>query len=221
MNMNAREQGVHDLHEGQHRQSLGQQLGLRRGDALIVVDMQKDFLPGGALGVPGGDEVVAPLNDYIAAFAERELPIFFTRDWHPPQHCSFRESGGPWPPHCVRETPGADWADGLHVPPQAHVISKATEPDAEAYSGFAGTSLLEQLQALRTDRVFVGGLATDYCVHATVLAARQHGFDVVVLRDAIRAVNVQAEDESRAIREMLEAGATLFDGAHALSSHPA
>jgi len=199
------------------RPNLHKQLGLRAGDALVIVDVQRDFLPGGSLAVPGGNEVVAPLNAYIAAFEAKQLPIFMTRDWHPANHCSFTEAGGPWPAHCVRDTPGAQWAEGLNVVPSARIISKATEPAAEAYSGFSGTSLLTLLRELQVRRLFVGGLATDYCVHATVLDARSRGFEVVVLADAIRGVNAHPGDETRAIREMLETGATLFHPIHTQS----
>lgn len=196
--------------------SLHQQLGLGPGDALLVVDAQRDFLPGGSLAVPDGDQVIARLNAYIAAFEAQHLPIFMTRDWHPADHCSFKSAGGPWPPHCVQNTPGAQWADGLCIVPGARVISKATEAAVEAYSGFSGTSLLAVLRQLQVQRLFVGGLATDYCVHASVLDARSRGFDVVVLSDAIRGINAQPGDETRALREMLATGATLF---HPLSRH--
>jgi nicotinamidase/pyrazinamidase len=195
------------------RPKLHTQLGLRAGDALLVVDVQRDFVSG-SLAVPNGEEVIEPLNAYIAAFEARGLPIFMTRDWHPPNHCSFKNAGGPWPPHCVRDTPGAQWADGLNVVPSARIISKATESAVEAYSGFSGTSLITLLRELDVRRLFVGGLATDYCVHATVLDALSHGFDVVVLADAIRGVNAQPGDETRAIREMLATGATLFYPTH-------
>lgn len=196
--------------------SLHEQLGLAAGDALLVVDVQRDFLPGGSLAVPGGDAVIAPLNAYIAAFEARKLPIFMTRDWHPADHCSFKSAGGPWPSHCVRETPGAQWPEGLKVVPDARIISKATDAAVEAYSGFSGTSLLALLRQLDVQRLFVGGLATDYCVHASVLDARSRGFDVVVLTDAIRGINAQPGDETRALREMLASGAALF---HPLSRH--
>lgn len=202
----------------QMRPKLHTQLGMRAGDALLVVDLQRDFLPGGSLAVPGGDEVVAPINAYIAAFEALHLPIFMTRDWHPADHCSFKNAGGPWPPHCVRDTAGAQWADGLNVVSDARIISKATDAAAEAYSAFSGTSLLTLLRQLDVRRLFVGGLATDYCVHASVLDARSHGFDVVVLADAVRGVNAEPGDETRAIREMLANGATLFHPIHAQRS---
>jgi len=188
--------------------SLGQKLGLRPGDALLVIDVQRDFLPGGSLPVAEGREVVAPLNAYIAAFSARRLPILATRDWHPPDHCSFRESGGPWPPHCVRQTPGAEWPSELRISPETHVISKATSADTEAYSGFSGTALARLLRDLKVRRLFVGGLATDYCVHDTVLDARAQGFEVSVLADAVRAVNLRPEDAGRAIEDMIAHGAS-------------
>lgn len=201
------------------RPPLHTQLGLRAGDALLVADVQQDFLPGGALAVPTGDEVIAPLNAYLSAFSALDLPIFMTRDLHPADHCSFKSAGGPWPPHCVRDTAGAQWAPGLTVVASAHIVSKATDPQIEAYSCFSGTSLLAVLRQLAVRRIFIGGLATDYCVHASVLDARSHGFDVVVLADAIRGINAQPGDETRALREMLANGATLFHPMHTQRSH--
>lgn len=177
------------------------------GDALVVVDVQNDFLPGGPLAVVDGDRVVAPLNRYIHLFQQRELPLVFTRDWHPANHCSFHAQGGPWPPHCVAGSPGAGFAPGLHVPANATLISKGAHAGIDAYSAFQGTGLGAYLQRLGCRRIFVGGLATDYCVLATVRDARQQGLAVVVLRDAIRAVAVQPEDGRRAEDEMLRLGA--------------
>jgi nicotinamidase-related amidase len=191
--------------------SLGGQLGLRPGDALLVIDVQRDFLPGGSLQVPDGDQVVPVLNAYMSAFAARHLPIFLTRDWHPEGHCSFRSAGGRWPVHCVQGTPGADWPAELQVPRDAHVVSKATDEHADALSGFSGTVLATLLRDRDVRRVFVGGLATDYCVHDTVLDALSQGFNVAVLGDAIRGVNLQPGDETRAIREMIERGASLLE----------
>ncbi|HMK85690.1 MAG TPA: isochorismatase family protein [Steroidobacteraceae bacterium] len=189
--------------------SLGKRLGLEQGDALVVVDVQRDFLPGGSLPVPDGKHVISPLNAYMAAFAARGLPIFVTRDWHPPDHCSFRGAGGRWPPHCVQGTAGAEWPAELCIPPEAHVISKATEKNAEAYSGFSGTSLATLLRDLHVRRLFIGGLATDYCVHDTALDARSHGFEVVILGEAVRAVNAKPDDAARAIEDMIAHGASL------------
>lgn len=182
---------------------------LGSGDALIVVDVQNDFLPGGALGVPGGDQVVPVLNGYIERFRAAGLPVYATRDWHPPEHCSFKDQGGPWPPHCVAGTPGAAFAPGLELPEDAVVISKATEPEREAYSGFQGTDLAARLRAQGVTRVFVGGLATDYCVLNTVRDALAEGFAVWLLQDAVRAVNVHPGDGERALKEMRDRGAQV------------
>lgn len=185
------------------------ELALRPGDALIVVDVQNDFLPGGSLAVPDGDAVIAPINRYAALFAQGARPVFATRDWHPGDHCSFQARGGPWPPHCVAGSRGAQSAAGLALPETATVISKATDPDRDAYSGFEGTGLEEQLRAKGVKRVFVAGLATDYCVLATVKDALAAGFEAVVLADAVRAVNVTPGDGERAIGEMRAFGAAV------------
>ncbi len=179
---------------------------VRSGDALLVVDIQNDFLPGGALGVPRGDEVIPVLLDYIAKFHSRGLPIFATRDWHPVNHCSFREQGGIWPVHCVAGTSGAEPPWLLRLPSSAVVILKGTSPEHEAYSGFQGTTLDAQLKEAGVRRLFVGGLATDYCVVNTVKDARDHGFDVYLLSDAVRAVNLQPDDGAKAIEEMTQRG---------------
>lgn len=188
------------------------------GDALIVVDVQKDFLPGGRLAVPHGDEVIPVLNRYISLFQGRGLPVFLTRDWHPPEHCSFQAQGGPWPPHCVASTAGAEFASTLDIPAGTPVISKGTERRRDAYSGFEGTDLDRRLEKLGVSRVFVGGLATDYCVLNTVRDALAGGLRVVLLRDACRAVNVQARDGVRAEREMERLGALPAEFA-AVSAH--
>jgi len=177
------------------------------GDALLIVDVQNDFLPGGSLAVPDGDAVIAPLNHAIELFRHAGLPVFATRDWHPPDHCSFQARGGPWPPHCVAGSDGAAFAPDLQLPDDVTVISKATRPDKDAYSGFEDTDLAERLRAAGIRRLFVGGLATDYCVLNTVRDALQAGFEVVVLEDAIRAVDVQPDDGARAIAEMKKRGA--------------
>jgi len=179
------------------------------GDALIVVDVQRDFLPGGALGVPAGDQVIAPINRAVGMFERAGLPIFYSRDWHPTDHVSFKARGGPWPRHCVAGTDGAAFAPTLRVPASAVVISKATTPDRDAWSAFQGTTLASQLRAQNVRRVYVGGLATDYSVKATVLDAKREGFDVKVLKDAVRAVNVQPGDGERALQEMQQSGAQL------------
>lgn len=173
-------------------------------DALIVVDVQNTFCLGGTLPVPDGDAVVAPLNRVLPVFAGR---VWATQDWHPNDHCSFRAQGGPWPPHAVQETPDAALHPLLsHVD---HVVQKGTTRAQDAYSGFEGTGLAEQLRAHGVARVFVGGLATDYCVKATALDARAAGFAVVVLTDACRAVDVAAGDGERAVHALEAAGCCL------------
>jgi len=177
------------------------------GDALVVVDVQNDFLPGGALAVPGGDAVLAPLNRYLFLFDERRLPIVASRDWHPADHCSFVDQGGPWPSHCVAGSRGAAFATDLELPCAATIVSKGTEADREAYSAFEGTGLDELLRRLGVHRLWIGGLATDYCVLHTVLDARRFGFEVLLLTDAIRGVDATAGDCERAVAAMIEAGA--------------
>jgi nicotinamidase/pyrazinamidase len=177
------------------------------GDALLIVDVQNDFLLGGSLAVTRGDEVVPVLNRYLGIFAAQHLPIYATRDWHPQRHCSFRAQGGPWPPHCVADTRGAQFAAALQLPPAAVIISKAATVEQDAYSGFQGTNLDQQLRATRIRRLFIGGLATDYCVLNTVRDALQLGYEVLLLGDAIRAVDVRPGDGLRAEEEMTKLGA--------------
>ena len=183
----------------------------QHGDALIVVDVQNDFLPGGSLAVPDGDAVVPVLNAYLRRFHDAGLPIVATRDWHSADHCSFEAQGGPWPPHCVRDSEGAEFASGLRLPDEAEVVSKATRSEADAYSGFDGTDLAAHLGGRDVKRVFVGGLATDYCVLATVADALETGLEVVVLRDAVRAVDVEPGDGERALQKMREVGASMIE----------
>jgi nicotinamidase/pyrazinamidase len=183
------------------------EIALQKSDALIIVDVQKDFLTGGALAVPRGDEVVPVLNGYIALFQDRGLPIIATRDWHPPDHCSFAAQGGPWPSHCVVGTPGAQFAPLLALPCDVMVISKDTKKQQNTYSGFESADLAERLHSLGSQRLFIGGLATDYCVLNTIRDALELDFAVCLLVDAIRAVNVKPDDGSRAEEEMQRLGA--------------
>lgn len=176
-------------------------------DALLIVDVQNDFLPGGSLAVPYGDEIIPVLNRYIATFAARSLPVYATRDWHTQDHCSFKERGGPWPPHCIAHSHGAEFAPTLQLPGNAVVVSKAMSADADAYSGFEHTDLKQLLHASHSERLFIGGLATDYCVLNTVIDALSLGFEVKLLVDAIRAVNRYPKDGQTAIDEMIDQGA--------------
>jgi len=183
-------------------------------DALVVVDVQNDFCPGGSLAVPEGDRVVPALNRYVERFAGLRGPIFASRDWHPAVTKHFKAYGGVWPPHCVQGTKGAEFHADLRLPREAVIVSKGMDPDADAYSCFQaedpnGMPFAAALGELGVQRLFVGGLATDYCVKATVLDALREGFQVVVLEDAIRAVDVNPGDGAKAIEEMEAAGATF------------
>ncbi|WP_457570193.1 nicotinamidase [Desulfurobacterium sp.] len=182
-------------------------VSLTEKDALIVVDVQKDFCPGGALPVPFGDKVVEPLNLYIKIFSSAGLPIFATRDWHPENHISFKKNGGLWPVHCLQNSEGAEFHDNLRLPPDAFIINKGDRPELEAYSGFQGTLLDSLLKERGVKRVFVGGLATDYCVKHTVIGGLNLGYQVFLLSDAVAAVNVNPQDGEAAVMEMLGKGA--------------
>jgi len=179
------------------------------GDALLVVDVQNDFLPGGALGIADGDAIVAPLNALLTAWRTHGLPVFMSRCWHPPGHCSFTERGGPWPVHCIAGTYGAEFSSSLSRSSTDVVISKATHVDRDAYSALDGTGLDTQLRNRGIRRIFVGGLATDYCVRSTGLDAREAGLEVVVLTDAVCGVNVEPGDDARALAELTAAGASF------------
>jgi nicotinamidase/pyrazinamidase len=181
-------------------------------DALVLVDVQNDFCPGGALAVPDGDRVVPVLNRYAERFAACGAAVFASRDWHPARTTHFAAFGGAWPPHCVQETAGAALHAALRLPPGAQIVSKGTGPEEDAYSCFQaraadGTDFAALLARGGVRRLFVGGLATDYCVRATALDARRAGLEVVVLEDAVRAVDVAPGDGERALAEMTAAGA--------------
>jgi nicotinamidase/pyrazinamidase len=195
--------------------------------ALVLVDVQNDFLPGGSLAVPEGDRIVPVLNQYVDLFHRAGLPIYATRDWHPEQTRHFKAYGGVWPPHCVQGTRGAEFHPDLKLPPETIIISKGMDPNEDSYSGFQGRTaegrpFAEELKARGIEHLYVGGVATDYCVRHTVLDARREGFQVTVLEDAIRGVDLTPGDSERALREMVEAGATLAqweDVARELTAH--
>ncbi len=183
-------------------------------DALVVVDVQKDFCPGGAIPVPEGDKIIPKMNKYIKKFREAGAKIYATRDWHPQDHRSFKAQGGPWPPHCIQNSEGAEFHPDLKLPDEGEIISKGDKPSVEGYSGFDGTNLRRRLEEDEIDRLFVGGLATDYCVKKTVIDALERGFKTVLLTDATRGVNRQSDDVREAIEDMLNSGAkeaTLSD----------
>jgi len=180
---------------------------LTGSDAFLITDIQVDFLPGGALPVDGGDGIIPVVNDYIKRFESAKSHIIASRDWHPATHMSFKGQGGPWPPHCVQGTAGAKFSPDLKLPKYALIISKATDPKREAYSVFDGTSLASELKKMGAKRLFVAGLATDYCVVNTVLDARKLGLETVVLMDATLGINVSPGDVDRAVEAMLKSGA--------------
>lgn len=177
------------------------------GDALIAVDLQNDFLQGGSLAVPGGIQAVPVFNGYLQLFRSLGLPVFLTRDWHPRDHVSFKSRGGVWPPHCVQGTRGAAFAPELRLTGEEFVVSKADRTENDAYSGFEGTDLEGRLRSLGVTRVFIGGLATEYCVLATVQDALKLGFEVVLLSDVTCAVDVNPGDGAKAREQMVEQGA--------------
>ena len=185
-----------------------------RRSALLIVDVQRDFCPGGALAAPEGDRVIAPLNRRIADAAAHGWPVYASRDWHPATTRHFQPYGGEWPVHCVEHTAGAEFHPALRLPPAAIVISKGQSADKPGYSAFEGSTpdgrtLAEDLRERQIDHLYVGGIATDYCVKHSVLDARRAGFEVTVLEDAIAGVDVMAGDSARAIEEMQAAGATI------------
>jgi nicotinamidase/pyrazinamidase len=187
---------------------------MKQGDALVIVDVQNDFCPGGALAVSKGDEVVPVLNRWIEAAETAGIPIFASRDWHPSNHISFKERGGPWPPHCIQNTFGAAFHPDLKLPPHAEVISKAETSDVDSYSAFGGTDLSDRLREAGVQRVWIGGLAQDYCVRATALDAIKEGFEVHLIVSATRAVNVKPDDGQHAIDEIQRAGGILEEAAN-------
>jgi nicotinamidase/pyrazinamidase len=177
-----------------------------RSDALIIVDVQNDFCPGGALAVPQGDEVIPTVNRLLK---QRWLSVA-TMDWHPAEHCSFEPHGGPWPPHCVQGTTGAELHPELDADNIQLTVTKASHHDKDAYSGFDGTELASILREKGIARVVVCGIATDYCVKATAHEALKEGFEVVVLEDAVRGVEVNPGDSQRALEELRKAGAQVI-----------
>lgn len=180
---------------------------LNAKSALIIVDVQNDFCPGGALAVAEGNKVVSVLNEYARVFAKAGGKVYATRDWHPADHLSFTKQGGIWPVHCVKDTSGAAFHSDLRLPQATTIISKAQKQDQEAYSGFGGTDLAQQLRRQGVERLYVGGLATDYCVKSTVLDALKEGFETYFLADGSKGVEVNAGDVAAAEAEMASAGA--------------
>jgi len=180
--------------------------------ALLIVDVQNDFCPGGALAVPEGDRVVPVLNRYIGFFSRKKLPIFASRDWHPQDTKHFKQFGGLWPKHCVQNTRGAGFHPGLKLPKETIILSKGMDPDKDSYSAFQafdsnGVEFLQLLKVLGIEELFVAGLATDYCVKSSVLDGLKSGLKVNLLIDAIKGVNMRPSDSEDAIKEMVTKGA--------------
>ncbi len=186
--------------------------------ALIVVDIQRDFCPGGALPVTDGDKIIPAVNELIRAFESGGLPVFLTRDWHPENHVSFKAYGGVWPPHCVQNTPGASFHPSLAVPGDAEVIDKGKLRTDDTYSNFQGTDLAQKLHNLQVKRIYVVGLATDYCVMNTVVDGVAKGFETYVITDCVRGVNVKPTDSANAMRAMVSRGARQMTSDRLLKS---
>ncbi|MCX7758799.1 MAG: nicotinamidase [bacterium] len=178
--------------------------------ALVVIDMQNDFLPGGSLEIPNSDTIIPVVNEYIKFFEGMGLTVVYTRDWHPENHISFRENGGRWPKHCVQNTRGSEFHPHVYLPKNYLVISKAFYPDLEAYSGFQDTELNQKLQEMGVKNLFVCGVATDYCVLNTVLDAINLGYKVFLLIDAVKGVDLNPNDSEDAVKKMVSAGAELL-----------
>ena len=184
------------------------------GQALIVVDVQRDFCTGGSLAVPNGNAVIPPLNDAVARCHEAGAPVYASRDWHPAVTRHFQDHGGPWPPHCIAGTVGAEFHPNLQLPSGTIIVSKGQTSTAHGYSVLEGMTpsgllLPADLERRGVRRLLVGGLATDYCVRQTVLDALQAGFDVVVATDAVAGVNLEPGDATRALDDMRAAGAKI------------
>jgi nicotinamidase/pyrazinamidase len=182
---------------------------LSETDALIIVDVQNDFCPGGALAVEGGDEIATKLSSLATRFRIKGSRIFATQDWHPEKHSSFVEQGGPWPPHCVQATRGAEFHENLQLPIGTGIVRKGADPKVDAYSGFLDSTLEAQIRRSNIERVFIGGLATDYCVLNTAMDAAKLGFETFVLEDGIAAVNAEPGDGDKAIQKMKDNGAKM------------
>lgn len=181
--------------------------------ALIIIDVQKDFCEGGVLPASNTLSLIEPLNKAVKWASVNNVLLVFVRDWHPVDHCSFNTHGGPWPPHCVQGSKGAEFAEGLYVPDNSVIIDIEKEPDAKnaTYSAFENTPLDELLKKNGIAEVFVTGIATDYCVRATALDSYKHGYETTVLTDLIRPIDVLEIDADIALDEMQDTGILLVD----------
>lgn len=180
--------------------------------ALLIVDVQNDFCPGGALAVPGGDKIVPALNKYIKIFSKNKLPIFASRDWHPKKTKHFKKFGGVWPKHCVQNTKGVHFHPQLKLPKETIILSKGMDPEKDSYSAFQaqdsnGMEFLNLLKIFGIDELYIAGLATDYCVKYSTIDALKNGFRVKLLMDAIKGVNLKPGDSEEAVKEIVKRGA--------------
>jgi nicotinamidase/pyrazinamidase len=185
---------------------------MKKDRALLLVDMQNDFCPGGKLPVPGGEAIVPVLNKYIKVFIQNNLPVFASRDWHPKKTAHFEDYGGQWPEHCVQDTPGASFHPVLKLPADTIILSKGMDPSKDSYSDFQavdqdGNEFLSLLRNHSIKELFVGGLATDYCIKWSVIDALKFGFKVILLEDAIQGIDLKPGDVENALREMRDLGA--------------
>lgn len=189
---------------------------MKTASALLIIDVQNDFCPGGSLPVHEGDRIVPALNRYIELFRRWKLPIFASRDWHPAITSHFRDFGGIWPAHCVQGSEGARFHRDLALPDETIVISKGLDPNRDDYSAFqatmeSGMPFPAKLEAMAINKLYVGGLATDYCIKASVLDGLRSGLEMILLEDAVRGVNLAPADSAKAIDEMVRAGVVLMN----------
>jgi nicotinamidase/pyrazinamidase len=180
--------------------------------ALLIVDIQNDFCPGGALGIPEGDKIIPNINKYLKVFAKKKLPILATRDWHPVRTRHFKDFGGIWPAHCIQNTRGAAFHPALKLPAQVIMLYKGMDPQQDSYSAFhaedaSGTSLLKILKMLGIREIYIAGLATDYCIKYSTLDALKNGFKVKVLSDAVKGVDLKPQDSEKSLKEIVKKGA--------------
>jgi nicotinamidase/pyrazinamidase len=194
--------GARRLYKCRMSNALGSQ------DALVLVDVQNDFCPGGALPAPGGDEIVPLLNEWIDAARAGGSVVAASRDWHPPHHCSFKEQGGPWPKHCVQHTHGAEFRADLRLPATVIVLNTGAAPDDDGYSAFEGTGLADTLREKGVERVWIGGLVLEVCVRATCLDAARAGFETHLILAGARAL----ERPEETLAELREAGVIIENG---------
>jgi nicotinamidase/pyrazinamidase len=192
---------------------IGEMMKARK--ALLIVDVQNDFCPGGALGVPEGDKIIPKINQYVKIFGKKKLPIFVSRDWHPVHTSHFKDFGGVWPVHCVHNSRGAAFHQKFKVPKKAIFLYKGMDPHKDAYSVFhaeddKGMGFLRLLNLMKINEIYIAGLATDYCVKFTALDALKFKFKVKVLSDAIKGVDLRPGDSEKALKEAIKKGAKII-----------